>query len=239
MQRKRLSYANVTATIALVAALGTGGAWAANSIHGDEIKDGTLRGKKLRDGTVPGRKITDTTIRNKDIASDTLRGNKIREGTLGKVPDAGDADTIDGVGLNGLALGNSRLITGRTVGSAGAGTDPNRIRTFQTPVGEFFLGCGAANVDTRYVNNNAGSAEAVRTVGEVGGPVVGEEADDTDRDLETQAQGDDIGYAATNATGPKWIELRVGKGARAAIFTAFANRDGTTCTWTWDLVQTK
>ena len=235
MQRKRLSYANVTATLALAAALGTGGAWAANSIHGDEIKDGTLRGKKLRDGTVTGRKVTNGTIRGRDLEDNTVTGRKIRESSLGKVPDARDADTIDGVGLNGLVKGNGRLISGRTTGTAG--TEPNPIRTIQTPVGQFVMSCGSANVDTRYRNNNAGAAETVRTVGEVGGPVVGEEADDTDRDVATQAQGDDIGYAATNATGPKWIELRVGKGNRAAIFTAFANRQGTTCTWTWDLVH--
>jgi hypothetical protein len=229
----------VTATLALAAALGTGGAWAADQINGERLVDGSVRGKKLRDGTVNGSKITNGTVRGKDLADNTVRGRKILESSLGKVPDAGDADTIDGVGLAGLALGNSRVISGRTTGSAGSGTDPNPIRTFTTPVGNFVLGCGAANADTRYENTTAGVADVVRTVRFAGGNDVGEEDDSTDSDYVTKTQGGDIGYATTSGLGPRWIELRAGKGARSAVLTALAVREGTTCTWVWDLVQTK
>jgi hypothetical protein len=233
--RKRLNYANVTATLALVVAVGTGGAWAADQINGSRLVDGSVRGKKLRDGNVGGRKITDGTVRNKDMVNDTLRGAKIKESTLGKVPDAGDADTIDGVGLAGLVKGNGRRLVGRTTGAAGSGTDPNRIRTFQTPVGEFFLGCGAANADTRYVNNAAGTAEVYRSVAFVGGAEVGEEADPTDNDRATKAQDESIGYATTDPIGPRLIQLFVGKGGSTAILRASALREGTTCTWNWEL----
>ena len=235
--RKRVSYANVTATLALAVALGTGGAWAANSIHGSEIKDGTLRGKKLRDGTVPGRKITDGTVRNKDIAGDTLRGNKIREGTLGKVPDAADADTLNGIGPNGFVKGPGTVLAGHETSSAGGPPGPSDvIKSIASPIGRFELACGAANADTRYRNTTAGAAEVVRTVGVVDEVTVGEEPDDTDRDLFEEPSGNaqGVGYAATAASGPKWIELRVGKGSAAAIFTAFARRDGGDCSWTWD-----
>lgn len=69
--RSRLTYANVTATLALFLAL-TGGVYAASKINGSKIKKESIAGKKLKD--------------------DGVTGAQINEATLGKVPSAENAD---------------------------------------------------------------------------------------------------------------------------------------------------
>src|SRR5437764_14163967 len=54
--RRRLSYANVTATLALVLSLG-GGAYAATQINGSQIKDRTVVGKKLKLHTITANEV--------------------------------------------------------------------------------------------------------------------------------------------------------------------------------------
>jgi hypothetical protein len=196
--RKPLSYANVTATTALVLAAGTGGAWAVDQINGNRLVDRSVRGRKLAD--------------------DTVRGRQVKEASL-----------------NGLVKGKGRVLTGHT--TQGSSDPMVAARKIYTPVGRFSLGCGNANGDTRYTNTTPGAAEVYRTVGVVAGPDVGEEDNETDRDLVTRAQGQDIGYSVTNATGPRVVELLVGKGAHAATFTAAAKREGESCSWTWELVS--
>ena len=46
--RGRITYANVTATLALVLALGSGGALAASAITGRDVEDGSLTGRDVR-----------------------------------------------------------------------------------------------------------------------------------------------------------------------------------------------
>ena len=69
--RPRLSYANVTATLALVLAIG-GTSYAAVTINGKNIKNRTIAGKKLKKNAVTGAEV--------------------RESKLGKVPSATQAD---------------------------------------------------------------------------------------------------------------------------------------------------
>lgn len=70
--RERLTYANVTATIALFVALG-GVGYAATQINGKNIKKRSIAGKRLK--------------------KNTLGGTEIKESKLGQVPSAANADT--------------------------------------------------------------------------------------------------------------------------------------------------
>lgn len=70
--RDRLSYANVTATLALVVAMATGGAYAQSQIGTNEIQDRAVTSKKIKKGAV----------RNANVRGNALTGAKIREGTL-------------------------------------------------------------------------------------------------------------------------------------------------------------
>lgn len=115
----QLSYARVTATLALFLALGTGGAYAAETIGSSDIINESILSQDIKNGEVKagdiglnavfGNRISDGTIHSPDIAlnsipgsrvlNNTLTGDDINESTLGKV---GDADTLDGKDLSEL-----------------------------------------------------------------------------------------------------------------------------------------
>jgi hypothetical protein len=74
--RPRLTYANVTATLALFVALGgTGyaaGELAHNSVGNQQLKRNAVTGAKIRDGTLTGADIRDQSLTAADIAQATL-----------------------------------------------------------------------------------------------------------------------------------------------------------------------
>ena len=74
--RRRLSYANVMATLAVFIALG-GSSYAALTISGRDVVNGSLT--------------------NRDLKRDTLGGSRIKESRLGKVKQARNADRLNGV----------------------------------------------------------------------------------------------------------------------------------------------
>jgi hypothetical protein len=74
--RRRLSYANVMATLAVFIALG-GSSYAALTISGRDVVNGSLTGR--------------------DLKRDTLGGGRIKESRLSKVKQARNADRLGGV----------------------------------------------------------------------------------------------------------------------------------------------
>lgn len=78
----------VAAYVALVlAATSTGGAaYAAAQVGAKNIKPDAVRSKHVKDGA----------IRTKDLANDAVTGDKVDEATLGQVPLALDAATLNG-----------------------------------------------------------------------------------------------------------------------------------------------
>ena len=98
--RPRLTYANVTATLALFVALG-GGAYAATQINGKNLKDRSVAGKKLKRNTVTG--------------------TEVKEATLGKVPTASTADLANTANTAGLA---SKLAAPEGFHAVGTGGQP-------------------------------------------------------------------------------------------------------------------
>lgn len=121
--RTRLTYANVTATIALVLALGGASAFAATKIGSKQLKagavtaakihaaavteaklgEGAVSAAKLRDGAVSGAKLGDGAVTGPKLAADAVTGAKVADGSLsgrdidlrslGSVPAA---DAVDG-----------------------------------------------------------------------------------------------------------------------------------------------
>jgi hypothetical protein len=91
--RKRTTFSNVIALIALFAALG-GTAFAAskiakNSVGSKQIKNNAVTGKKIKKNAVTGDKVKDG----------SLSGSDINLGSLGQVPSAAsaaNADTVNG-----------------------------------------------------------------------------------------------------------------------------------------------
>lgn len=89
--RPRLTYANVVATLALFLALG-GSSYAALSLTGDDIIDGTigsldvannsLRGIDVENGSIRGAEIRDRTLTGDDVLSGSITAQEIANGTL-------------------------------------------------------------------------------------------------------------------------------------------------------------
>src|SRR5919112_5923561 len=110
--RPRSAY-DVIALLALFVAVGTGGAYAANTIGSADVIDESLLSQDLKNGEVKnadigGNQVTTTKIKagnvfNSDLApdavtgakvlDDSVQGSDVQESTLGTVPQA---DTLDG-----------------------------------------------------------------------------------------------------------------------------------------------
>jgi hypothetical protein len=73
--RPRFTYANVVATLALVVAVGTGGAWAAARISGSLLQDRSVTGKKLKKNTVTGKEVRESSLKGV-----TKGGGHVRSG---------------------------------------------------------------------------------------------------------------------------------------------------------------
>jgi hypothetical protein len=85
----RLNYANVVATLALFAALG-GSSYAAISVTGAQVRDGSLSGRDVRNATLTGKDVRDRSLRERDFRSGELPvGPAGPQGVQGPKGDAG------------------------------------------------------------------------------------------------------------------------------------------------------
>ena len=105
--KKRLTYANVTSTLALLVALTGGGVAVASSlpknvVGSKQIKDAAVRTQDLADGAVTGAKVADGSLAGADV--DTK--------TLAKVPSAAAADraTVAGTADRATTAGSAASV---------------------------------------------------------------------------------------------------------------------------------
>jgi hypothetical protein len=95
--RGRLTYANVIATLALFAALGTGGAYAAATITGADVVDesltgadvkgspsvnGTLTGYDIQNASIGTVELTSGAVATGKLAANAVTGAKVADGSL-------------------------------------------------------------------------------------------------------------------------------------------------------------
>jgi hypothetical protein len=98
--RSHLSYANVTASLALFIALG-GTSYAVSRIDSRDVVDNSLRGKDIRNRT----------LRGNDLRRNSIGGGAIKERALGRVPLAANAESVSGRTADDLRV---RCPTGTT-----------------------------------------------------------------------------------------------------------------------------
>ena len=82
---RRPSPSLVVAVVALVLALG-GGAYAAATITGKDIKNGSITGKDIKKGSLTG----------KQVKNNSITGKQVKESSLGQVPSAANATQLGG-----------------------------------------------------------------------------------------------------------------------------------------------
>ncbi|MBL8776455.1 MAG: hypothetical protein JNK12_11000 [Acidimicrobiales bacterium] len=126
--RSRITYANVTATLALAVALTTGTAYAAatitsadivngtivqadvaaNSLGTRAIKDGGVKTQDIRDGNVTSADVLDQSIDDVDLATDSVTGDETAPNSVGTEEIAtggvGSAEVLD-FGLSNQDVG--------------------------------------------------------------------------------------------------------------------------------------
>ena len=80
--RRRLTFANVCSFIALVVALGTGGAYAANTIGSSDIIDESIQSVDLKNGQVQTADLGLAAVTSQKIANGAVTNGKIATGAI-------------------------------------------------------------------------------------------------------------------------------------------------------------
>jgi hypothetical protein len=81
MRILRPTYGSVTATIALVAALG-GTSYAAATITGKDIRNGSLTGADIKNASIKSRDIANGSLTGSDLRNGSLTSADVRDGSL-------------------------------------------------------------------------------------------------------------------------------------------------------------
>ena len=75
--RARLTFANACSFLALLIALGTGSAYAANTVFSTDIVDGEVKTADLDSNAVRSTKIGTGQVPNQDLGADAVDGSKV------------------------------------------------------------------------------------------------------------------------------------------------------------------
>jgi hypothetical protein len=164
--RRRLSFANVVSLIALFVALGTGGAYAANTIGSDDIIDesilsqdlknqevraadihnGGVTGEKLQAGAVTSGKVADDAITSPALATNSVGATEVADGSIdsGEIVD----DSLLAQDLGASSVGTSELATNAV---NGAKVSSNSLTTADIAGAD--VNGGGISVPTGYVPN--------------------------------------------------------------------------------------
>jgi hypothetical protein len=89
--RRRLSYANVTATLALFLALAGGVVYAAGKIRTADIKRHAVKAPKLAPGSVKNGKLVDGAVGNQQLADAAVGNSKIQDDSIGNAKIRNDS----------------------------------------------------------------------------------------------------------------------------------------------------
>lgn len=113
--RRNLTFANVCSFVALTVALGTGGAYAANTVFSSDIVDGEVKNADLASGAVTSATIRNADIRGADLAANVVDSSKVLD------------ESIRGADIGSSAVTGSEVATNSLTTSdiAGAAASPN------------------------------------------------------------------------------------------------------------------
>ncbi|WP_051160598.1 collagen-like triple helix repeat-containing protein [Patulibacter americanus] len=125
--RPRLSYANVVATLALFAALSTGGAYAADRLDGRDLRTGSVTGAKIKNRSLTRSDIKNGTLSSKQLSASVRRqlaakggGGTGPQGPAGKTGPRGRTGATGKTGKTGPAGKTGATGARGATGPAGA-----------------------------------------------------------------------------------------------------------------------
>jgi hypothetical protein len=120
--RRRLTFANVCSFIALVIALGTGGAYAANTIGSDDIIDESIQSVDIKNGQVETADLGGGAVTSQKIVANAVGASKVANESLTLSDIAGTASN-GAISLSGIPNGRCSQVT-FSVGGAQVGDSP-------------------------------------------------------------------------------------------------------------------
>jgi hypothetical protein len=120
---------NIIGYVALFFALSTGSAVAlsgSNTVYTDDIVDNQVYSADVRNDTLTGgglaaADLKPSSVGTSEVVNNSLTGTDVSESSLGEVPSASNADTLDGVNStgffssNGGTLGGDLLVVGKVL----------------------------------------------------------------------------------------------------------------------------
>lgn len=134
--RRHVTYANVMSSLAVFLILGGATAFAATKVGSNEIKANSIKtGKIVKEAVTAGKikknavtesRIADGAVTTNKIANDAVTGDKVKESTLGEVPLAANAKTLDGIGATAFSRqATSSIDDDALVGVSGTAREVN------------------------------------------------------------------------------------------------------------------
>jgi len=163
--RARLSYANVVSTIALVAAVGGGTAYAATKIGTKDIRYHAVTGSKLAVNAVTASKIKNESVSGADMRRSTVTSRNVKDGSLlaadfasGQLPKGEKGDP--GVAIFGVVNAAGGVLSQRGV----TGVDNTATGVYTITIGQPVSACA---VVATLLGGAAGSITAQPTPGNV------------------------------------------------------------------------
>ncbi len=219
--RSRITYANVTATLALVVALTTGTAYAAATITGADIVNGTVTQVDVATNSLGTRVIKDGGVKTEDIRDANVTSADVLDQSIDDVDLATDSVTGDETAPN--SVGTEEIATN---GVGGAELGPNSVDADEVvdfalsnqDVGVLFAQVQANGL----LDQSSGGVSSQR----VGGAGSGSYSVDFGRDISTCAYVATIGHSdATSASGQASVADRALN--LEAVFVGTAAPDGT------------
>ena len=116
--RAKLTYANVTATLALAVALGGGTAWAAAKIRTEQLGYHAVTGAKIDTNAVTASKLRNGTVGTDDVKDGSLLAADLAPGVVPPPPEP----AVWGVVTSARALAYGEGVTSAVPGNAGVTT---------------------------------------------------------------------------------------------------------------------
>ena len=163
--RARLTYANVVSTIALVAAVGGGTAYAATKIGTKDIRYHAVTGSKLAVNAVTASKIKNESVSGADMRRSTVTSRNVQDGSLlaadfasGQLPKGEKGDP--GVAIFGVVNAAGGVLSQRGV----TGVDNTATGVYTITIGQPVSTCA---VVATLLGGAAGSITAQPTPGNV------------------------------------------------------------------------
>lgn len=137
----RITYANVTSTLALVVALGAGGAYAAGSVKSKDIVDGQVKAVDMHRNAVGSSTIKDRSVSAADLGAGSVSTTSVQDGAI-KAENLG-AGSVSTANVKDGSLQESDLATGsigtfaiRDGGVVGADLGNNSVTTAKLQDGQ-------------------------------------------------------------------------------------------------------